>query len=117
MPSDGYGLPKVSAVLAMSYLSMPCGRATLETVLRSFRGGPLTGRVACGHLLPLKPPQAVRLCTDLVCFFLARYVIEGEAEVVLVAEARGEAHLHLLVEVGVLVFNSTIRRTMFQKST
>jgi hypothetical protein len=44
MARGGQGLSKLSLGLAMSYPSMPCGRA------------------ACGRLLPLSTPHAVSLC-------------------------------------------------------
>jgi hypothetical protein len=43
-----------------SYPSTSCRRATLEKVLKP------TGQAACGYLLPLWTPHAVRLCKPFV---------------------------------------------------
>jgi hypothetical protein len=40
----------------------PTGGPPLKRPYSCFRGGPLAGRAACGHLLPLWTPHAVRLC-------------------------------------------------------
>jgi hypothetical protein len=63
MARGGHGLPKVSPGPAMLYPSTPCGWVTPYS---RFRGGPPTGWVACGHLLPPWIPHAVRQCLRVV---------------------------------------------------
>jgi hypothetical protein len=51
MASSGHGLPKVSAGLAMTSLTIPCGRATPETALRQ-NGQPAAVFYTFGHPTP-----------------------------------------------------------------
>ena len=46
-------------------LLRPAGVSPLKRPYDRFRGGPPTGQVACGCLLPLWTPNAVRLCFPL----------------------------------------------------
>jgi hypothetical protein len=62
MARGGHGLPKVSPRSAMPNPSKPCGHAGRPPMKRSYsclRGGPPSGRGACGCLLPLWKPHAV----------------------------------------------------------
>jgi hypothetical protein len=61
MARGGHGLPKVHQGPACPTLLLPAGGPPLKQPYGCFRGCPPTRRKACGCLLPLRTPHAVRV--------------------------------------------------------
>jgi hypothetical protein len=64
MAKGGHGLPKALPGPAMPNPLHPAGRPPMKQPQGSFRGSPLAGQAAYGHLLPLRTLHAVYASDD-----------------------------------------------------